>query len=69
MQYPLSEYEELRQVAEVAFKTWQTWAGSDKLDEVAQELLDMEFVEAMGVLGVILRNHEQAAQRRAPTKA
>jgi hypothetical protein len=61
------------QVAEVAFEAWQVWADRDEVEvggevvedeEAADEIRDMRFVEAMGILGVILRNHARKEESR-----
>jgi hypothetical protein len=72
----LSEYEELRQVAEKAVKAFKAWTDSEKVEvggqvvedeEAANEIREENLYEALGFLRLILEEHEEASQRRLGT--
>jgi hypothetical protein len=52
-------------VAEVAFEAWNACNVGVDLETVEDELDWMELCEAMGILGVILRNHSNRRTRQA----
>jgi hypothetical protein len=59
---PLSECEELRQVAEKAIEAWRALDVSIDLETAQRELEWMELVEKMFALGAVL--HSQAKKNQ-----